>query len=60
LQLLEIALLFLRRSALHPDLPRSRLLGPGFWDGNYHLVQRDPLKKDLCVWTKRVCNECEK
>jgi len=30
LQLLEIALLFLRRSALHPNLPRSRLLGPSF------------------------------
>ena len=35
LQLLEIALPFLRRGASHPNPLRSRLLGPGIWDGNY-------------------------
>ena len=34
LQLLQIALLLLRRRALYPHPTRSRLLGPGFWDGN--------------------------
>jgi len=39
LQLLERALLFHRRSALHPDPPRSGLLGSGFWDGNYIVLR---------------------
>jgi len=45
LQLLEIALLLLRRSALQPDPPRSRLLGPGFRDGNFVPI-REPLPSE--------------
>ena len=43
LQLLQIAPLFLRRRALHPDPPRSRLVGPGIWVPGWELAEPTPL-----------------